>query len=46
MQTNIANPATCEVGSVTLILNTNNVHLAEINSHIDEGCGEGGINGV
>jgi len=29
-----------------MILNTNNVHLAEINSHIDEGCSEGGINGV
>lgn len=35
-RTNITNPATCEVGSVTMILNTNNVHLAEINSHIDE----------
>lgn len=45
MQTKIANPTTCEVGSVIIMLSTNTVHLAEIHRHIDEVYGEGAING-
>jgi len=44
MQTKIANPTTYEVGSVMMMLSTNNVHLAEVHRHIDEVCGEGAIN--